>query len=308
MKNLIAIILLTVFAEKSMGQVWHQNKFPSPESATYDNNGNDLRGFINTYKNDFLAKGNKVSEVSKNDWGYIQIKNVKIPGSDKEGNLNYYESFDVTLAMNKTRNGGQATWWAREHNSPKGKMVYFKVGDPGTLGLDNVKYSEIISSLQLKSFTIVEYADTMYSQNDFNILLKNCMFIRNGTIKDINDYKALIDFYNRFLEKFTNVNDPVLDKKSFITFFKGGSNHYAGYFNLVNGKLSGKIEFIDALFDRDRVKFVNDMFKKLTGTTIYLYGDDAFEMEAIVKKRAIKSHLRMERRKTNATRKFNEDI
>ncbi len=308
MKKLIAALLLSVAAQGSFAQVWHENKFPSQESATFDNNGNDLRGFTNKYKNDFTAKGEKVNEASANNWGYLAVKNVKTPGINKKGELNYFESFDVTLAMYKTRDGGKATWWAREHNSPKGPMVYFKAGTPTTLAMDNVKYSEILNELQAKRFTLVEYADTMFSRNDFDILLKNCLFVKNGTIKDVNEYKTLVDFYNGFLDKFTSVNDAVIDDKSFITFYKAGNNKYAAYFNVVNGKLSGKLELVDAPFDRDRVKFVDDVFKKLTGSTIYLYGDDAFEMEHIIKKRADKANLKLEVRKTTTTRKFNQDI
>ena len=187
-------------------------------------------------------------------------------------------------------------------------MKWFKADEPGTLTLDNVKYTEIISELQTKSFTIVEYADSMYSQNDFDILLKNTVFLKNGTIKELGDYKTMINFYNKFLDKFTNVNDAVLDNKSFITFFKGATTQYAGYFNVVNGKLSGKVEAIDAPFERDREKFINDMFKKLNGSAVYLYGDDTFGMENIIKKRAMKHNLKLNRRNTSSTKKFNADI
>jgi hypothetical protein len=308
MKKLIAILLLSVAVQNSIAQVWHENKFPSQEAATFDNNGNDLRGFINKYKTDFQAKGDVVNDASHNSWGYFAIKNVKVPGTDKKGNLNYYESFDVTLGMYKTRDGGKATWWGRQHNSPKGAMVYFKAGDPSMLAMDNVKYADVINELNTKKFTIVEYADTMYSRNDFDLLLKNCIFLKNGTIKEVSQYKTMVDFYNGFLDKFTAVNDAVVDDKSFITFFKAGNNKYAGYFNIVNGKLSGKVELIDAPFERDRIAFVDGLFKNLTGSTIYVYGDDAFEMDRIIRKRAEKANLKLEMRKTTATRKFNQDI
>ncbi len=308
MKKLFTVLLLSSVVSGSYAQVWHQNRFPSQESATFDNNGNDLRGFVNKYKSDFIAKGDKVNDASRSDWGYLAVKNVKTPGIDKKGNLNYFESFDVTLAMFKTGTDGKATWWAREHNSAKGPMVYFKAGDATTLSLPNVKYTEVLNELATKRFTLVEYTDTMYSRNDFDILLKNWAVVKNGTIKNVNDYKTLVDFYNKFLDKFTSINDAVLEDKSFITFFKGTGANYAGYFNMVNGKLSGRIELIDAPFERDRIKFVDDMFKKITGSTIYVYGDDTFGLERIINKRADKANAKLEMRKTTTTRKFNQDI
>ncbi len=309
MKKVIAIVLLSLVAGNSDAQLNRKIKFPSPESATYDNNGNDLRGFINRNKNDFEAKGNKVLDASGNDWGYMQIKNVKTPGEDKKGNLNYLESFDVTLAMMKTKGGAKATWWTREYNSTSGKLLYYKVGEAGLLAYDNVKYTEVITDLLPKSFDIIEYSDTLLNQGDFEILFKNCMFVKNGTIKDVNDYKNLVEFYNTFLAKFTAINDPVIDNKSFITCFSGKSGaNYVGCFNIVNGKLSGRVEQVEAPFERDKIKYVNDIFKKLTGSSINVYGDDYFGMEKMMKTRADKSNMKIDFKKTNSRRKYNEDF
>lgn len=308
MKRLIAGLLFIAVAGSAMAQKLNSNKFPSPESATYDNNGNDLRGFINKHKNDFEAKGNMVNSASGNDWGYLQVRNVKTPGEDKKGNLNYRESFDVTLLMYKTRNDAKATWWSREYNLPKGNMQYYKVGEPGTLPYENVKYSDVINDLQTKSFTVVEYIDTLVNQNDFDLLLKNSIFLRNGAMKDVNDYRTMVNFYNKFLTRFSNVNDPVLDDKSFITFFKGNNADYLGYFNVLNGKLSGHVELIDAPFERDKVKFVNDVFKNLTGSVVYEYGDENLGMSKMIKMRADKLNLKVEVVKTSSSRKFNEDL
>ena len=308
MKRLVAGLLFTVVAGNVMAQRLNSNKFPSPESATYDNNGNDLRGFINKNKNDFEAKGAIVNETSINDWGYLQVKNVKTPGEDKNGNLNYQEAFDVTLAMYKTRNGAKATWWSREHNLPKGNMQYYKVGEPGMLAYDNVKYSDIFSDLLEKSFTVVEYVDTLVNPTDFELLLKNTIYIKDGTIKDVSDYKAMVQFYTVFLDHFTKVNDPVLDDKSFITFFKGANTNYVCYFNMVNGKLSGKLEVVDAPFERDKIKLVSDIFKKLTGSVVYQYGNTDFDLAKMIKNRADKSNLKVMAVKTASHHKFNEDF
>ncbi len=307
MKKIIAVLFLCSVAGQSMAQVRHNNKFPSPESATYDNNGNDLRGFINANKTALMTRGAIVNEASGNTWGYLQVKTVKTPGENKKGELNYYESFNVTLALYKSPDGAKATWWAREYNNPKGPMLYYKAGDPGMLSIDNVKYSEIITDLVPKKMTLVEYFDSSFSSKDFDVIMKNCLFMKGGTIKDNADYNAMIDFYNGFLGKFSEVNDAVLDNKSFITFFKNKGNNYVGYFNIVNGKLSGYVELIDAPFERDRIKLINDIFKKLTGSYIYIYGDDTFGMEKMIKQRADKSNIKTDRRMTTMSSKFNQD-
>ncbi len=306
MKKLLAVLLLSAATGAVTAQIRHNDKFPSPESATYDNNGNDLRGFISTNKTALNAKGGMVAEQSGNSWGYLQVKNVKVPGQNKKGELNYYESFDVTLALMKSADGTKATWWAREYNNAQGPMLYYKVGDP--LAIDNVKYGEILTDLRPKKVTLVEYYDTVFSPKDFDILLGNTIYMKGGTIKDNSDYGTMISFYNGFLGKFADTKDAVLEDKSFITFFKGGSTNYIGYFNMVNGKVSGFVEDIDAPFERDRVKLINDVFKKLTGTYIYVYGDDAFGMEKIIRQRAEKGNMKMDRRMTTMSGKFNQDM
>ena len=286
----------------------YTNKFPSPESATFDNNGNDLRGFINSNKNALNANGAAVNDASGFSWGYAQVKMVRIPGEDKKGNLNYYEAFDATLVLTKGKDGNKATWWAREYNQPKGPLLYYKAGDPGILSIDNVRYTEVLSDLQQKSFTLIEYYDSIGSQKDFDILLKNTLMVAGGTIKEVGDYKLLVDFYNGFLAKFSNVNDPVLDDKSFITFFKGNNANYVAYFNVINGKLSGRLELIDAPFERDKIKLVADIFKKLTGSFIYIYGAAPFGMDKMIVKRAEATNMKVAQRSTTASRKFNEDF
>lgn len=308
MKKFIAVLFLFAATGSSMAQVMkHNNKFPSPESATYDNNGNDLRGFINTNKTALMSKGALVNDASSNTWGYLMMKTVKIPGQSKKGELNYYESFDVSLLLYKSPDGAKSSWWAREYNNPKGPMLYYKAGDPGMLSIDNVKYSEIITDLRPKKFTLVEFYDSIFNYKDIDVVLNNTIAMRGGTMKDNSDYSAMVEFYNGFLGKFSSVNDAVLDDKSFITFFKSGSNNYIGYFNVINGKLSGTVELIDAPFERDRIKLVNDVFKRLTGSYVYVYGDDSFGFDRMIKMRADKTNLKVDRRMTTMSSKFNQD-
>lgn len=308
MKKLFAVLLLSAATGSAMAQIRYDNKFPSPEAATYDNNGNDLRGFINTNKTVLNTRGTLVNEQSGNTWGYLQVKNVKIPGQSKKGELNYYAAFDVTLALYKSSDGAKATWWAREYNNAQGPMLYYKAGDPAMLAIDNVKYTEILNDLRPKKFTLVEYYDTVFNPKDFDILLGNTVYMRGGTLKENGDYGTMISFYNGFLNKFSAVNDAVLEDKSFITMFRGGSSNYIGYFNIVNGKLSGYVEMIEAPFERDRVKLVADIFKKLTGSYIYIYGDDTFGLEKIIRQRAEKSNMKTDRRMTTMSSKFNQDL
>ncbi len=309
MKQIIAILLFSIIAGSAFAQKERKVKLPSPEGAIYDNNGNDLRGFINKNKSDFEAKGNKVSDASGDTWAYIQARNVKTPGADKDGNRNYRQNFDVTLAMLKTKDGAKATWWTREYNMPQAKLLYYNVGDPALLGYSNVKYAEVMNDAAAKSFSLVEYTDTLITRADFEQMLKNCIFVKNGTLADMDDYKPMVEFYNGFLSKFTNVNDPVIDNKSFLTLFTGKSKkRYAGYFNVVNGKLSGTVVLVDAPFERDRIKFLNDVFHNLTGSSVHVYGDDYFDMEKLIRARAEKGNLKVDFRKTSSRKKFNEEF
>ena len=308
MKKLLAVILLSAAMGTTIAQIRYDNKFPSPESATYDNNGNDLRGFINANKTVLNARGSYVNETSGNTWGYTQVKNVKIPGVNKKGELNYYAAFDVTLLLYKGTDGARATWWAREYNNANGPLLYLKAGEPGQLAFDNVRYSDVISDLRPKKFTIVEYYDSVFSPKDYDVLMGNTIYMKGNTSRDNGDYGAMISFYNGFLGKFSAVNDAVLEDKSFITFFGNGNNKYIGYFNIVNGKLSGYVDLIEAPFERDRIKMINDVFKKLTGSYVYIYGDDTFGMDKIIRQRAEKANMKTDRRMTTMSSRFNQDM
>ena len=312
---IIAGLLISfTFCGSSSAQVCH-NLYPSPEIATYDNGGHDLRGFILTNKNDFLAKGRKVNEYSKNTWGYMQIKNARVPSIDnnksKENEnyhkLNYSEYIDVTLAMYKTKDGALSTWWARQCNSPKGPLVDMKVDTPRLLDMDYVRYGNIMSDLETKKFTIVEYSDT-YNHKDFDDMLKNYLLVEQGTILDMNDYGAVIDYYNNFESKFSSIEDPLLEYKSFITFFETPKARYAGCFNVVNSKLAGKLEIVDIKYDRDKEVFVAQTFQKLTGSVVYIYGDKTFGMDNVINTYAREHNIKVIRRKTTTDKEFNKDI
>ena len=307
MRKISTLLLVCATTLSVSAQVKQNNKFPSPESVTFENNGNDLRGFINTNKNQLLSKGGVINEASGNSWGYLQIKNAKVPGVDKKGVLNYYESFDATLALYRARDGAKATWWTREYNQPKAPIFYKKVEGADIQGVENIKCNDVFRELESKKFTILEYSNEIPNTRDFDILLKDYIMVKNGSLKDAGDYKALYDFYNGFLNKFTSTSDPLLENRSFITFVEINKEQYVGYFNIVNGKLAGKLEVIEAEFERDRIKLVNDLFKKLTGGYVYVYGDNQFEMEKIITKRAQQSNIKTDNWKTNTTRKFNDD-
>ncbi|MFI5196278.1 MAG: hypothetical protein ACHQD8_04245 [Chitinophagales bacterium] len=313
---LIAGLFLSLaYCGNSSAQVCH-NLYPSPEIATYDNNGHDLKGFILSNKKDFLFKGSKVNEYSKNTWGYMQIKNARVPSIDnnksKENEnyhkLNYSEYIDVTLAMYKTKDGAQSTWWARQCNSPKGPLVDMVVDAHGLLDMDYVRYGNIMSDIQTKKFTIVEYSGDTYNHKDYDDLLKNYFLIENGIILDMNDYGTIIDYYNNFLSKFSSIEDPLLEYKSFITFFETPKARYAGYFNVVNSKLAGKLEVVDIKYDRDKEVFVAQAFKKVTGSVVYVYGDKTFALDKEINTYAREHHIKVIRRKTTTDKEFNKDI
>jgi hypothetical protein len=302
-----ALLLLTMPAYLSVAQVVVHNQYPCAECAAFDNNGNDLRGFINSNKKDLFARGSKVNEYSNNTWGYVQVKNAKVPSLDKKGNLNYYETIDVTLALYKTADGAQATWLGRQCNEPNGPMVYIKTDDKGKLDIENVKYTQISRELEDKKCAIVEYYDETYNDRDYDVLLKNYVLMKNGTVKDLSSYKPIIEFYDNFFSKFSPLTDPMLAPKSFITFFTANGVKYAGYFNVVNSKLAGKLDVFSVQYEKDRGPLAAEIFRKLKGKQVYVYGDDTFGMEPELQKYARENHIKLKHRKTSTTKKFNEE-
>jgi hypothetical protein len=305
--KIAALVFLSVTGGRSVAQLVCHNQFPCAECAVYDNNGNDLRGFINNNKKELYFRGEKVNEYSNNTWGYLQIKNAHVPSMDKKGNLNYEEYIDATLALYKTEDAAKATWMARECNSPNGPMVYIRVKDEGKLEIDNVKYTEITHELEQKKCAIVEYYDNTYNDRDYDVFLKNYILMEAGTVKDVAEYKGIIDFYNGFLSKFSYTSDPILTTKSFVTFFTVGGSRYFGYFNVVNNKLAGRLELYPVEYEKDRATLVNDAFRKLTGHVLYVYGDVNFGMDKTINKYCRDNHIKLAYWNTSADRKFNDD-
>lgn len=284
------------------------NQFPCGECAVFDNNGNDLRGFINSNKNDISAKGSLVNEYSNNTWGYVEIKDAKTPSLDKQGNLSYYQAFDATLALYKTDDGAKATWWAREANAPRGPLVNIKVDADGKLGLDLTKHNALFHEMETKKMTLIEYYSEGYDQLDYDVFFKNYILMKADIVKNVDDYKKIIDFYNGFLGKFTNTSDPQLENKSFVTCFTINNVKYIGYFNFVNSKLAGKLDVAGIVYDKDRETVTNNIFRKLTGKVVYVYGNDVFGMDKAIIKYGRAHNIKLIRRKTTDDGSFNEII
>ncbi|MCW3123175.1 MAG: hypothetical protein JWQ38_2667 [Flavipsychrobacter sp.] len=303
--NAVMLTALLLSAAPAFSQTVY-NQYPCAECAVYDNNGTDLRGFINSNKDQLMARGGKVNEYSNNTWGYLQIKNAHVPSVDKQGNLNYYQSMDVTLAMYKTLDGGLATWMARETNAPQGPLVYIKTNDEGKLGLENVKYTKITHDLEMKKFALVEYYNDTYNDRDYDNLLKNYILLKSGSIKDPSGFKTVIEFYDNFLSKFTYLSDPTLETKSFVTFLSVNGTKYVGYFNIINSKLAGHLNPYKVEYEADRPVLVNSIFKKLKGNIVYIYGDDTFGMDPEMVKYARENNIKLKHWKTTATKKFND--
>jgi len=310
--KLSALLLLAAAANSSVAQSTTvcKNQYPCGECAVFDNNGNDLKGFIYNNKKQLDVRGGKLNEASDNMWGYLLIRTAKVPSVsskwEKKGDLNVTASIRTTYVMNKTKDGEQATWWARECNLNNGPLVQIKVNDEDKLDMEHVRYEKLMHSLDPMKFTLVEYADT-FNDRDYDFMLKNYILTKCRTV-DVDDYKSMVDFYNGFLGKFTTTDDAALGNSSFLTFFTGTSNaKYLGYFNVVNGKLAGKLEALDIQYERDRDTVIKHTFTKLTGKTVYIYGDDTYGMD---KKMILygKAHdLKLRRRKTNITSKFNNE-
>jgi len=306
MKKLYAFLILGSIAASASAQVI-TNKFISPECATWNNNGTDLRGFITSNKSDLYAKGGKILDYSNSNWGYVQVKNAKVPSQDKKGELNYYQSFDATLLLQKTKDGGRATWWSRQYNMSNQPIVYLKVGADKDLGLENVKYTDITRELETKVMTVIEQFTEVANPRDFEVMFKNCLFVRSGVIKSETDLRPMYSFYNKFLGKFQSFSDPMLENKSFVTFWTGGDNKYIGYFNVVNGKLSGRLEIVDGSYEKDQAKLINDIFKDLTGSTVCIYGDNTFGLDRFITKKADAKNLKLVYKTPSDSRLFNEE-
>ncbi len=305
--KLSALLLMSVPAGEATAQRLIHNQYPCAECAVFDNNGTDLRGFINSNKSSLQSEGRKVNELSNNTWGYVQVKNIQVPSMDKQGNLNYYEAMDVTLALHKTDEGADATWIARETNAQQGPLVYIKTNDEGKLGLENIKYTKVAKELESKKFTLVEYFNDTYNDRDYDVLFGNYIAIKNGTIKDPAGLKAVIDFNDNFLSKFVYVNDPILDGRSFVTFFSANGTRYIGYFNIVNGQLAGHLDEFKVKYESERSVLVNNIFKKLNGNVVYIYGEETFGIDKEIVNYSREHGIKIKYKKTTAAKKFNED-
>ena len=307
-----ALVLLCTTSGNLNAQLMH-NQYPCAECAVGDNNGNDLKGFIIRNKRDLYEKGDNVNAASGNTWGYMQIRSATVPSvnksGEKKGEMNYAESIMATYALYKSKNGAQATWWARETNNPKGPLTSKMVKEQGDAPeIPIVRYETITNDLTPKAFTIVEYSNNLFNERDYDVLLKNYFLVENGAIKSSDDYKSIISFYNDFLKKFTYVDDPSLGKRSFITMHTTpAGNIYIGYFNIVNDKLAGRLEAVNFEYQKDKETLVKKMFAKLTGSMVYVYGDDNFDLEKPIVMYAREHEIKLKRRHTNTTKKFNED-
>ena len=287
-----------------------RNPYPCGECAVFDNNGNDLRGFISTNKRELNSRGSVVNDYSNGTWGYMQVKTASVPSvihDDRQhiGELNYSQYIRATLALYQGKNNEKATWWARQCGLSSSPLVFIKTTEP--MDMDLVQYSNVFNELSKKKMTIVEYYDTSYNDRDYDNMLKNHIMVSGLAFKDADEYKPIMDFYNGFVSKFAYTEDPVLENKSFITLFSTSRNKYLGYFNIVNGKLSGKLETVDLQYERDKDTLVAHTFKKLTGSVIYVYGDDTFGMDKNIIGYGRKNNLKLKRWNTAAARRFNDD-
>jgi hypothetical protein len=309
-----ALLLLLATVTEGTAQVCH-NLYPYAEGVVFDNNGHDLAAFIKSNSKDVAFKAGKIRDYSGGKWGYLQVNNARVPSINihpslpsHRVDLNHSESINATLALFESGNGIKATWWARQCNNPNGPLFYKKTEDEGKLTVDNVRYGELTKEMDGKSFTLVEYNDTTYNDGDYGLILKNYILLENLAVKDAHDYKTIIDFYNNFLSKFSYTEDPLLENKSFITAFSSGKTRYWGYVNMVNGKLGAHLQVADFQFEKDRDALVENTFHKLTGKSVYIYGDDMFGTEKTILKYGHQHpDLKLTRRKTDTPEKFNKE-
>lgn len=288
-----------------------KNQYPCAECAVFDNNGNDLKTFVYNSKRTVSERGSKVLDYSNDNWGYLMVKTGNVPSVStkwpRQGDLNYSQFIRATYVLNQTSAGSKATWWARECSLPNGPLVDIRVNGGDKVEMPTERYPKVMRDLDNKKFTLVEYSDSNYNARDYDYLLKNHILLPLGAVTNYDDYKAIIDVHNGFLTKFGSVSDPVLSTKSFITFVKGPSKNYIGYFNQVNGKLSGRLEVADLQYEKDKDDLVGKVFRRLNGKTVFVYGDETFGMDKNIIKYARANSIKLKRRLSNATKRFNEE-
>jgi len=313
-KIIIAVFgFINVLALRSDAQECH-NVYPYVQGVVNDNNGYDLYGFIRKSAADVLAKAPRIKEYSGDTWGYLQIRGVKVPSVDinrvddkwVKNHLSYAQFINATLALCDTRDGMKSTWWTRQCNTPNGPLFNMRSEDDNNAAAPIVRYSTITKELNEKKFTLIEYNNDNYNRRDYDQLIKNYVTLANGAVKDAAEYKTIIDFYNTFLSKFTYTEDPLLEDKSFVTFFSTANNKFIGWFNIENSKLSGHLEPLNIEFEKDKDTIVNHVFKKLEHKTVFVYGDDIFGMEKTFLNYGFEHHIKMIRRKTSTEKKFNQ--
>lgn len=306
--------LLSLWAGNTYAQECH-NIYPYVQGVVSDNNGYDLYGFIKTNAKDVKAKAPRIKEYSGDTWGYLQIKGAKVPSVDinrvddkwEKNHLSFDQYINATLALCDTKDGMKATWWTRQCNNPKGPLFNMRTDEDAKAEVPIVRYTDITKELASKKFTLVEYNNNNYNRRDYDQLVKNYITVENKVIKEAEEYKTIIEFYNTFLSKFTYVEDPLLEDKSFVTFFSTGKNKFVGYFNIENSKLSGHLEALDIQFERDRDTVVNHIFKKLEHKIVFVYGDDIFGLEKTLLNYGFVHKIKMIRRKTTTDKKFNSE-
>jgi hypothetical protein len=299
------------------GHAWAQekntckNQYPCGYCAVYDNNGNDLAGFVHDYSRQLSDNGSKVLQASNDDWGYLLVRTVHVPSVsskwETKGDLNHQAFISTTLVMNKTKEGSVATWWARECNLPNGPVVQLRVDEDSKVAMPMQRYERVLNGLEPKKLTMVEYLDTFNMRDYDNLMRGSHLMVKSGTIKK-EDYQGLVSYFNTFLSKFSYIDDPILTKMSFVTFYTGASNtRYIAYFNSANEKLSGRLQVLDLQYERDKDTVVKHTFHDVTASTVYIYGDDTYGMDKNIIKYAKEHGYKLRRRKTDVTTKFNDE-
>lgn len=287
-----------------------KNQYPCGFCAVYDNNGNDLAGFVTNYRKQLDVNGGEVLGHSNNTWGYLLTRTVHVASVsskwDTKGTLNHAAYIRTALTMNKSNEGDVATWWGRECNLDNGPLVQIPVKEEDKVDMKMERYSRLMSSLLPKKMVLVEYLDT-FNARDYDYMVKNYIASKCGTIKP-GDFEGFIGYYNNFLSKFTYFDDPVLSKMSFVTFYKGNSGtKYMSYFNVVNGKLAGRVETLDIEYAHDRDTVVKHTFEKLDGKVVYIYGDDSYGLDKTLIKYGKDHDLKLRRRTTDFAAKINDE-
>ncbi|MFT3702126.1 MAG: hypothetical protein QM802_07140 [Agriterribacter sp.] len=321
------LLLITLFWSIISDVKGQDNRYEilCPHSATRSYDGKGLVPFYTTSTAKVKLTGSIINkEYSKCSqallpqseattdmgWGFIKVKNEKIPAMGNDGKLHYDKPFDASYMLYYNSDKDiQKTWWAHEYNNPekrirtynKNLVDIYRREAKITLNLRD----DIALKLKNKKFIIAEYSGTLNNKADF--IFSNTLFIKSGVLKDNSDYGMIIKFYNDFAGKFENLTDEGLENRIFLTTLKGKTGNYIAYFKIKNQKLIGELLPVNTTTESTILTGIKKEFSSLSENgVVYVYGDNLLDLGKAINKSASENNILLLSRNTSIKRTFNQ--